>query len=236
VLRPIFTLSCLLLSIGLIRGQAYIADTTFVADAKKNAVKLYTARLGVVSNVYNGSEYAEYRPQRDENPYLTPDWIYGSVNYGGEQYESIPLLLDIANDELITMYASGNAIQMIREKVRSFKLEDRTFARLTNSQVSPGFYELMYDGKVKYYAKRQKTLYQKLNGTSLMNIFETSNTHYIVKNGTFHTFRTRGALLKVLGDHKAELKKFIREQRLPFGANREKSTVSVLAYYDQLSR
>ena len=69
-----------------------------------------------------------------------------------------------------------------------------------------------------------------------MNTFEPTNSYYIVKDGEFHNFRTRGALMKILGDHKSEVKKFMREQRLAFGTERERSTVRVLAYYDQITR
>jgi hypothetical protein len=236
VTRLIFTLLCLFLSVGFSRGQAYLADTAFVAEAQKNAVNLYTSRLGVVSNVYNGNEYSEYRPQNDEHPYLTQDWNYGRVNYGGEQYESVPLMLDLSKDELISMYTSGNAIQMIREKVSSFQIEDRIFVRLANEQVTAGFYELLYDGKVKFYAKRKKTLYKKEDGTELLNTFEESNSYYILKDGKYHNFRSRGSLLKILDDHKADVKKIIREQKTPFRFQREKITVRALGYYDQITR
>jgi hypothetical protein len=201
----------------------------------KNAVSLYTARIGPVSNVYNGGEYLEYRPQDDEHPYLTQDWITGTVEYGGERYESVSLLYDISIDELITMHTSGNAIKMIKQKVESFQLSDRTFVMITNDQVPDGFYERMYDGKVKFYARRKKALYVKTTGNALFNTFESTNTYYLVKDGMFRSFKSRGSLLRQLSDRKAELKKFIRDQKMSYGSDREEGAVRILRYYDEIT-
>jgi hypothetical protein len=216
-------------------GQASLPDTAFVAEAQKNAVKLYLSRPGFVSNVYNGTQYTEYRPQQDEHPYLTEDWIYGNVEYGGERYESVPMLLDLSVDQLVTVYPYGNAIQMIQAKVNSFQLGDRTFVRLANAQVRNGFYERMYNGNVKFYIRREKALQIRLQGNVQETSFEQSTAYYLYKDGAYHTFRTRKKFLHILDDRKPELKKFIREQGIQFGADRERNAVRVLAYYDQIT-
>jgi hypothetical protein len=220
---------------AMVLGQNHTSDTTFLARSHKNAVGLYTTRIGPVSNVYNGGEYLEYRPQNDEHPYLTQDWVYGTVEYGGEQYEQVSLLYDISIDELITMHTYGNAIQMIKQKVKSFVFSDRTFVRIVNDQVPEGFYERMYDGKVKFYARRQKAFYVKTSANVLINDFESSNTYYLLKDGVFHTFKSRGSLLRHLSDRKSELKKFTREQKMSYRPNREESAIRILRYYDEIT-
>jgi ribosomal protein L21E len=220
----------------LVFSQNSLSDTAFVALAQQNAVKLYTTRIGAVSNVYNGGQYMEYRPQEDEHPYLTPDWIYGDVEYGGEHYKSVSLLYDLSVDELITMHTHGNAIQMIQRKVKSFQLGDRTFVRINNDQIKEGFYERLYDGKVKFYARRQKSLYVKASGNVLRNMFESYDYYYLLKDGRFHSFKSRGSLLRLLSDHKAELKKFARETKMNYRSDREGSAVRILGYYDEITR
>jgi hypothetical protein len=216
-------------------GQNSLPDTAFVAEAQKNAVKFYLSRPGFVSNVYNGTQYTEYRPQDNEHPYLTEDWIYGNVIYGGDRYESVPMLLDLSVDQLITVYPFGNAIQMIQDKVNSFELGSRKFVRLGNGQVKEGFYEQMYDGKVKFYIRREKALQVRLQGTIQESSFEMSKAYYLYKDGVYHSFKTRKKFLHILEDRKQELKRYMRESGINFGADREMNAVRVLAYYDKIT-
>ncbi len=208
-------------------------DTTFVADAKKYAVRYYTQSVGVSSHLFNGSEYKEYRQQRDEHPYLFDDLMFGTVKYGSEVYENIPLYFDLENDQLVTSYTQGAKVRLLRDKVEYFTIDSRRFVRLNNTKVAEGFYELLYDGNMKFYMRRQKVLTIKMNGNVAENIFEERIKYYILKNGTYHSVKSKGSVMGLMKDKKKELKGTMKEEKLKFNKNREKTIARLLQKYEQ---
>lgn len=209
-------------------------DTTFVADARKNAIQYYTQTMGVQSHIFNGSEYKEYISQRDEFPTLYDDVMTGNVKYAGELYENIPLYYDLAKDQVITSYTHGNKVQLLRDKVEYFDIGDHRFVRLNNDKVAEGFYDLLYDGKMKFYAKRLKVLAVRMNGNDADNIFEERVRYYILKNGVYHTVKGKRSVLSLVSDKKREVKRTIREEKLKFGKTREKSIARILERYEEI--
>jgi hypothetical protein len=209
-------------------------DTTFVADARKNAIRYYTESVGVQSHLFNGSEYREYISQRDEFPYLYDDVMTGNVKYSGELYEHVPLYYDLQKDQVITSYTHGNKIQLLRDKVEYFDIGSHRFVRLNNDKVPEGFYDLLYDGKMKFYARRIKVLAIKINGTDADNFFEERVKYYIVKNGTYHTVKSKRSVMNLMKDKKREMKRVIREENLKFGNTRETSIAKLLQRYEQI--
>jgi len=235
------SLCCVLLSVVLVpfyqaTGQSFKADTAFIAEARANAIKRYTDEVGVNSNFYNGSQYIEYSPQTDEHPYLLPDWTYGSVTYGGERYDHVSLLLDVAEDQLITTYSYGNPIRLVREKVGAFTMNDKSFVRVSDPQVPAGFYQLVYSGETRFLIKRRKTFYTKVDGNDIRNAYDLKVDYYLYKNGTYHNVRGERSLLAPLADRKQDVKKFMREQHIRYGADKERAAISILGFYDQITR
>jgi hypothetical protein len=228
--------STTLLAVEAVNGQSFTSDTSFVAEARKNAIARYNKEVDINSSFFSGSEYAEYVPQVDEHPYLIQDWTYGSVNYGGAQYDHVSLLFDIAEDQVISAYPYGNLFRLVREKVRSFTMNDMTFVKVSDPQVSPGFYQLVYAGDTRFLVRHRKTLYKKVDGNDIRNAFDLKVDYYLVKDGTYHSIRGLRSLLAVLGDHKQELKKFIRERHIRYSENKEESAISILGFYDQITQ
>ncbi|HZY81232.1 MAG TPA: hypothetical protein VFE50_17030 [Cyclobacteriaceae bacterium] len=209
-------------------------DTTFVADARKNAIQYYTQTMGVQSHIFNGSEYREYISQRDEFPTLYDDIVNGNVKYAGELYENIPLTYDLQKDQVITSYTHGNKVQLLRDKVEYFDIGGHRFVRLNNNKVAEGFYDLLYDGKMKFYAKRLKVLALRINGNDADNIFEERVKYYILKNDVYHTVKSKRSVLSLVSDKKRDIKRTIREEKLKFGKTREQSIARILERYEQI--
>jgi hypothetical protein len=220
-----------------IRAQNFKADTSFLADARKNAIQLYTSSLSAQSHLYSGSAYAEYKAKGDENPYFIDEWLTGTIYYDGDFYENVPLLYDISRDKLITDHRySINKIELINERIGYFTINAHRFVPLKNKKIPDGFYELAYDGPTKVYVRYQKTLQSKAVDYSIENRFEEKNSFYIFQNNQFFSVKSKGSVLKVLEDKKTELKKFIRDNQLGFGPNRVKDISRVVQYYDQLKK
>lgn len=219
--------------------QVTKVDTAFLAQAKKQSIALYTATIQHQSRLYNGSDYIIYLPKDEEHPYFKmDDWGTGSVVYWDELYENIPLLFDLTIDQVIAEHDRGNPIKLHSEKIQRFVIWDHTFVRLypdDKNKISPGFYDQLYSGESKVYAKYAKNYREELEATRVIPQFDETVRYYLVKNGVFTVVKSKASLLQVLSDHKSEIKNFIRKNHIAFKGNRDQALVRVTQFYDTLN-
>jgi hypothetical protein len=221
--------------LGFANAQTFKSDSSFLAEAKKNAVQLYSQSLSAQSHLYNGSAYTEYRSQNEENPYFIDEWLDGTIRYDGDLYENVPLLYDISKDKLITDHQYAvNKIELISERIEHFTIKNHLFVPLEDQKIAKGFYELAYDGPTKVYVRYQKALQSKRVDYSIENLFEEKTSYYILKGTRYISVKSKGSVLNALEDKKVELKKFIRDNHLGFKTDRTKDITRLAQHYDQL--
>jgi hypothetical protein len=231
----LLTFLSFVLANGYLLGQNVQADSSFIADAKRNVIASYSKAISAQSHLYNGSAYTEYISQNDENPYFIDEWIEGSVTYDEEAHENVPLLYDISADRLIVdNQYSIKKVMLVFEKVSDFTIQDHHFVLLKNTPLAVGYYEVGYDGPTKVYIRHRKTLQSKAVDYSIINLFEEKKLYYIYKNGTFHSVRGKRSVLGLLEEKKKDLKKFIRDKKLAFGNDKARDISRLVQYYDQL--
>ena len=233
--RPLFFLLCALFSSLLSFGQASRSDTTFIAQARGNSIARYATAIGGQSHLYNGSAYSEYISQEEEDPYFIDEWIDGSVRYDGELYTNVPILYDLTLDRVIIDNPfSIKKVMLVNEKVAEFTIQDHHFVHLIGTELDEAHYELAYDGNIKVYVRHKKALQSRVVDYSIFNQFEEKKQYYIYKDGKYISVRGKGSMLKVLGDKKKELKKFIRDNKLSFASQKIRDMARLAQYYDQL--
>jgi len=234
--RPLFFLCCGLICSVLAFGQPLRSDSSFVAEARKNSITRYAESIGGQSHLYNGSAYSEYVSQREEHPYFIDEWIDGSVTYDGEFHDNVPILYDLSLDHIIIDNPfSIKKVMLVNDKVAAFTIQDHRFVHLMDTPLPAGHYELAYDGKIKVYARYRKTLQSRVVDYSIFNEFQEKSLYYIYKDGKFIAVKGKRSVVKVLESKKRELKKFIRDNGLAFGADRVRDMSRVAQYYDQLN-
>ena len=236
-IRSVFA-GVLVLSSSYSYCQVTKADTSFLVHAKNKSIALYTSTIQHQSRLYNGSDYIIYFPKDEEHPYYhMDDWGTGSVVYWDELYENIPLLFDLTVDQVITEHDWGSPIKLIPEKVRRFVIWNHTFVRLypdNKNKISEGFYDQLYDGKSKVYARYTKAYREEFENTRIIPQFDESTRYYLVKNGVFNIVKSKASVLQVLSDHKPEIKDFLRKNRIWYKDNRATSIVRIAEFYDTL--
>lgn len=141
------------------------------------------------SGLFNGVEY-EPHPVifTDGHPfYQLPSLQKGSVTYNGDTYEDVDIMYDLVRDELIIGHYNGfSRIQLIKEKVDSFRMGELRFVHVRQSSglsgLSPGFYQLLHNGKVKLLQRNRKTLQVYYRGSqSGVDVFEKID-RYLLKD------------------------------------------------------
>lgn len=216
-------------------------DTAFLNTARANTIGFYHKAIGGQSALYNGRKYQAPEHTLEQHPFFSsPDWIMGSVNYDGETFDDIPLMYDLYNQVVVTEHRpSGHPTQLVSEKLQQFSLAGHTFAIIENESVGnslprSGFYDVLYPGETKVIAERRKLLREDVTATSIERTFDEKNRYYIFTNGVFFPVRSKASVLKVLGDKKQLLKKYLKQRRMPFSKNRELLLRTLAEYYDTL--
>jgi hypothetical protein len=213
------------------------SDTLFQNYAAANARKLLMEANAQQSGLYNGSAFQEPRlTSHEQFPYYsTNDWIMGSIHYDGIFYTDVPLQYDIVTDEVLTeIVGNGSRIQLIKQKIKYFVLEDVMFVKMSGDGLRNGFHALHYNGTTKVYTRYEKRRQEKIEDRKLNIEFDPKTYYYIFKNGKYFSVRSKGDVFKVLGDRKRELKQFAQKNKLKFNKNKVKSLTKLAAYYDTI--
>jgi hypothetical protein len=218
-----------------------VPDTAFLRVTAQRATDLYAAAVKTQMHLYNGSQYLDYDPIKDEHPYFVDsDWTTGWIIYDDERYDNTSLLYNINNDKIVAEHYAGAFIDLIATKVAAFHVHGHTFRRLTTADdkrggITEGFYDILYDGKVKIIAKHTKKFTQTVDMHEYENNFEEKTHYYIVRDQNFFIVRSKKNALDILGDHKQEMKQFLRAGKLSFKRQREQALVKMAAYHDTLT-
>jgi hypothetical protein len=217
------------------------ADSLIVAHAETNLRKLYYDNKKGESLLYVGSDYAEYESLLNEHPFfLDNDWQTGTVHYNGNYYINVPLQYDIRSQKLLTEHAtSGRHMQLVTEHVRNFSLGQRYFDNLSESDtrglVSPGFYEVLAEGKTRLLARRGKALQESTVTGQLEVRFEESVKYYVSKDNQFYQVKGKSSILKVFADHKRLLASKLKQQRVKFDTDKEGALIQTVLIYNSIS-
>jgi hypothetical protein len=216
------------------------ADTIFLNRAIENAIRQYEVSLNNQSLLHNGTQYIEPTQVNEHHPFFfSDDWVMGTIEYDGEEFFNVPILYDLTGDKVVTESHNGNEIELIRDKLISFTMAEHHFIRISNKTNNglprTGFYDVLYDGPHRIVALRSKSNDQRISEQTVIKDFEEKNRYFIFNNGRYTPANSRSAIVKVLVDEKAALKKYSKKMSLDFQKNREYSLATLAAYYDKLS-
>lgn len=205
-------------------------------------VSLYKEATAISQNLYNGRQYYVYDPRQEEHQFLNQrKWHNGVVMYDGQRFDSIPMLYDIFKDELVIKHFNGDHILIQSEKVDYFILDNHNFARFEsgkeiNEQMRTGFYDIIYDGKTRTLARRTKSRQEKIVDKRVISLYPQKDTYYILKNGRYHSVRSKKSAFALFPEHKKEFRKVLRDEKIKYRKNRELAIARIVATYDELAK
>lgn len=237
-------MNCLVLLLGMMagaKGQNQEA-VALVAPGTREALALYDSVTVESQRLYNGPQYYIYDSQADEHQFFkSREWSTGWVVYDGQRFDGVPLLYDIARQQLVARYKTGfGNVALQTPKVAAFSLLDHNFVRVEADTgrvegLRTGFYDQLYAGKTRVVARRVKERIEELIPTKIIPKYPTKDVFYLFKNGEYRPVRTKRALLTLLADQKRMVKREIRQRRLSFRQDREATILAAAARYDQLT-
>jgi hypothetical protein len=191
--------------------------------------------------IFNGKEHNNYSNAIIGIPYyLSNDWQKGTLDYEGVLYEDVFLKYDLIADELIIRHSNGfSGILLFTPRIKSFTLGSKRFVNLTSSEsgiIKPGIYELLSNGRLAFYVKRGKTVTENIVSNILEKRIVDNNSFYIVKEGQYYTIRKQNAIMELVKDKKEAVNTRLKTAGLRFKKNPEEVLITIVEYYNQLSR
>jgi len=157
-------------------------------ETRENLYKFHDSTIGYQNlSLVNGVELIEqYRTINDKHQFfLDRDFLNGSVNYDGQTYYQVKLKFDIFRDLLFMKLeenSSTRMMELIKEKVNSFKILDHSFSKLdfSGEPFESGFYEVILDNEeIMIYKKRDLKPADKRDMRMLYYEFEKLDDEYI---------------------------------------------------------
>lgn len=244
-----------LFSAGLTDAQQFLTFSYYSKNDSCEAIsarqidylyRLYDQRIDNSNEMINGRDYIPYYYRSENKPLLFSDKKKsGSFSMNEKKYENLMLDYDTYTDEVIyydeTKFFDAKSLRIAlnKEKVESFNLyfedDSLTFRYLKSSDgtkfnLPDGFYEEVYDGKSKYIIKHQSSVTKEKSE----NLYLYSTTGYVMIGEKFLRLRSRRGFIKLFGVKSAEIKKFMRSNRIHVRKEDKNKIASVLKYYDTM--
>ncbi len=241
-MRPIITVSFLLFLTAGAVGQVPKPDSSFVQSARYQAVAAYEKTTHVQAHVFEGNEYITHDHRIKIHPFYRVDSLMtGTVVLNNVLYHDVQLLYDIVRDELAIQPPEGGfRIRLRNDKISAFSLGAYRFVRLVGDSTAgapTGFYEILHTGRLRALSRRIKTIREDISGGTYKADFLQKDRFFILKEGVYHSVKTKRSLLNLFPDQAKTLRKYIRANKLKFtDEQREEAVTKVTQRYEELSK
>jgi hypothetical protein len=209
----------------------------------QHALRFFYKSIGENSLLYSGKEYLPYEFPTEGHAYLDADQMQaGSVAYEGILYSGIPVQYDLQRDLLIIKYYNPVfRISLFTDRVDSFSVANHHFIRLapdtlTSRQITPGFYEVLYNRKTIILAKRKKVIEETVTVDKIRRRFLQKDIYYINLNGNYILVKNKANMLDAFSTKKKEISRYLKRNKLRFRIDRDASLIAAAKHYDELTR
>lgn len=211
-------------------GRSFAIKTSLQDPLKENQI------------LYNGKVWRNLFTNVKGDQFLfSKDYLPGSVTISGKSYKNLNINYDIYTDEITTPKNNGAILQLNKEMIDSFTLFfDFKKYLFKNTQIDSlsgikGYVNVLYNGKSALYVKYRKEI-DLLAVDEKFDLFYQTHKIYFVKKGTVYQLTGKGDLLKALKEDKAQIKTFMKKNRLRVSKKLPESFIPVIRYYDSLSQ
>jgi hypothetical protein len=192
--------------------------------------------------LYNGILW-ENRYHRIKNyQFLFSDlFLPGTVTINGKTFNNVGIKYDIYSDEILIPKSREEILQLNKEMVDSFTIsfESKEY-RFTNIRADTlkgfkGYMNVLYKGKSALYVKYKKNISfsdsQQYDG----GFYQTS-LNYFLKDSIVYQIKSANDLFKILNANSAQIKSFIKSNKLKISKKVPESYVPIIRYYDSIGQ
>lgn len=179
------------------------------------------------------------RNSRSSHPFYGQDvWADIRMEYRGETYQDLVALYDLQKDLMVIRHPTdlsfhSQPILLNQGQIAWFEMNGNLF-RLFDEEIlllPPGFMEVLHEGTygLSLYAKRirQSKAEQTL-------VYTVEDRYIIDKNGTYFRFRNLRSFIRLFGDQKKQIRKFVRQNQLRVKKQNDQDLRMLAAFCDEL--
>lgn len=208
--------------------------------AINKALFFYKSSIKQQSGLYNGTAFYNFGDKAEgSSSFADSTLVNGKVIYNGFVHQNVPLNYDLYFEKLVSV-SDGNLFSLISEKVSEFTIKNHRFINIFASMIngtslSPGFYDLIYDGSIKIFAKRIKKLAFSTDQAKPY-FFKAKTSYYLERDRKYEEIRSEGSLLDLFQVQKNEMKKQLKENNIKFKKDPERAIIVMATYFDSLKK
>lgn len=196
----------------------------------------YDSIIGSNLKIYTGKKFSEPLSKEliEGNLYFVDDeWSDGTLGYQGQVYRHITMRYHTFIDKLILLKPAGHeGIEVLGINVDFFTLHNTRFEWLTLPR--EGYYAILYKGNISIFSRHYSTRHDKVSNKNMVTELVAKQKYFITKNGKVTQVKSKRSVLKALIEHKSELRKFLRQQKVTFIQNREIALQALGQEFDRL--
>jgi hypothetical protein len=223
-------------------AQSQQEDSIFYQSALARTTSVYYNQLGDQSPIYNGSLYPDlgYTFQKGTPFFLIEKTGKGSVVYDDILYPNLSIFYEDYRQYLVVIDQAFQ-LKLVNERISAFTIADHHFVHmymdsLTKGLPSAGFYEVIYSGKSQVLKHTNKKLREILSvSEGLSRYMDEFDDYYIRSWNTYVLVKSKHEFLNFVGDHKKEVQRFIRKNKLNYRTDKDNTLKLAAAYYDQIA-
>lgn len=212
---------------------------TDINNMKENVKVLFYNSDCTYGPLVNGRLYTDNYPGVMGHQYLLSKvWENGVVYLRGDVQKELLINYDIVSDKLIwNKFHSDGAysIELNINDIEGFSIGGHKFIKLSQFEglkEAKGYYEVLYDGKVKLLLKWEKYISKVSNLNKDISYLE--NTFYIKNKNKLVKVNKRRSIISSLSDHAGNIEKYMKQKKFYVRTARPEDFVELLKYYDSL--
>lgn len=193
--------------------------------------QIYKANIPLHQDIVSGGYYVDPPKNLEGDPYFkSRNFENTNITINGIQYDSVPIMYSIYEDEVLTFQPVHFQKIIIRaDKIDEFTLfldEPHNFVRLqTNENYfyhRNGIYEIHVNGKAKLLEKHVKQIKSKNELSKFVGEFYARNDFFIVKGDEAHAIKKKKQAFDVLELNRKQTRALLRSKNLNFRTDRKK--------------
>ncbi|MEJ5993802.1 hypothetical protein WG904_05155 [Pedobacter sp. Du54] len=239
LLIRVFYLNIACLSIA--HAQTPKLDSALNTPIEK-AEWFFNAHIKQQSRLFNGPSFKNYGASVVGSANFEDDstFVMGNVIYENIPFNNIPLMYNIYEDKVISLLNTSTMFSLISQKVSDFYLKNHHFKYInvidtTKSVIKPGFFDVLYDGRLKILAKRMKKLQLTLNSKEVGYYFVPKTTYYLENGTKYAVISNESSFMNLFKAQKNEFKKHLKDNKINFKKKPEEAMILLAKYYESSS-
>lgn len=228
-------LVCFLFSSYYSKGQRLDSTGTH-SDAPASVTSFYLANQRQNLAIHNGRVFYGYPGMINYAFFPEEGWQKGSLLYEGLWYHDISLMYDIYKDEVVILHPNNIPVSLFSERIGQFNFNGQHFVRLKQDKgnnLKSGFYQQLTEGTVTIFARREKKMEENIVDLGIERKFVAFDRYYILKEGNYYPINKQKHLLDLLKDDRQNIVQHLKQQKLKFKQNKEKTIITIAQLYNQ---